>query len=171
MRRLIVSGDDLGLHPGINAGVVRCHREGIVTSASLCTNGGAFEDAVALDELMHAHPEPRDAFAAFEAERRPNATAIQDMALENYIEMRDLVDDPDFLLKKQVERALAERNPDRFVPRYGMVMFRRLPYALAQARGVVQWRILGELTHGRARLDEVELARGDALVRERLAPL
>jgi len=47
VRRLIVSGDDLGLHPGINAGVVRCHREGIVTSASLCANGGAFEDAVA----------------------------------------------------------------------------------------------------------------------------
>ena len=46
MRRLIVSGDDLGLHPGINAGVVRCHREGIVTSASLCANGAAFEDAV-----------------------------------------------------------------------------------------------------------------------------
>lgn len=47
MRRLIVSGDDLGLHPGINAGVVRCHLEGIVTSASLCPNGAAFEDAVA----------------------------------------------------------------------------------------------------------------------------
>ena len=46
MRRLIVSGDDLGLHPGINAGVVRCHLEGIVTSASLCPNGKAFEDAV-----------------------------------------------------------------------------------------------------------------------------
>ena len=47
MRRLIVSGDDLGLHPGINAGVLRGHREGIVTSASLCPNGAAFEDAVA----------------------------------------------------------------------------------------------------------------------------
>jgi hopanoid biosynthesis associated protein HpnK len=47
LRRLIVSGDDLGLHPGINAGVLRCHREGIVTSASLCPNGAAFEDAVA----------------------------------------------------------------------------------------------------------------------------
>jgi hopanoid biosynthesis associated protein HpnK len=47
MRRLIVSGDDLGLHPGINAGVVRCHLQGIVTSASLCANGGAFADAVA----------------------------------------------------------------------------------------------------------------------------
>ena len=47
MRRLIVSGDDLGLHPGINAGVLRCHREGIVTSTSLCPSGVAFEDAVA----------------------------------------------------------------------------------------------------------------------------
>jgi hopanoid biosynthesis associated protein HpnK len=47
VRRLIVSGDDLGLHPGINAGVVRCHLEGIVTSASLCPNGAAFEGAVA----------------------------------------------------------------------------------------------------------------------------
>jgi hopanoid biosynthesis associated protein HpnK len=46
VRRLIVSGDDLGLHRGINAGVLRCHREGIVTSASLCPNGAAFEDAV-----------------------------------------------------------------------------------------------------------------------------
>jgi hopanoid biosynthesis associated protein HpnK len=47
VRRLIVSGDDLGLHPGINAGVLRCHHEGIVTSASLCPSGAAFEDAVA----------------------------------------------------------------------------------------------------------------------------
>jgi hopanoid biosynthesis associated protein HpnK len=46
VRRLIVSADDLGLHPGINAGVVRCHLEGIVTNASLCPNGAAFEDAV-----------------------------------------------------------------------------------------------------------------------------
>jgi len=47
VRRLIVSGDDVGLHPGINAGVLRCHREGIVTSASVCPSGAAFEDAVA----------------------------------------------------------------------------------------------------------------------------
>lgn len=54
MRRLIVSGDDLGLHPGINAGIVRCHREGILTSASLCPNGAAFADAVA---ALRAAPE------------------------------------------------------------------------------------------------------------------
>jgi hopanoid biosynthesis associated protein HpnK len=43
-----VNADDLGLHPGINAGIVQAHRDGIVTSASLSSNGAAFEDAVAL---------------------------------------------------------------------------------------------------------------------------
>ena len=46
MKRLIVNADDLGLHEGINAGVRHAHHEGIVTSASLCANGAAFEDAV-----------------------------------------------------------------------------------------------------------------------------
>jgi hopanoid biosynthesis associated protein HpnK len=46
--RLIVNADDLGLHPGINAGVVRAHREGIVTAASLSPNGAALDDAVRL---------------------------------------------------------------------------------------------------------------------------
>jgi hopanoid biosynthesis associated protein HpnK len=48
MRRLIVNADDMGLHPGINAGILRCHREGIVTSASLSPNGVAFEEACGL---------------------------------------------------------------------------------------------------------------------------
>jgi len=46
VKSLIVNADDLGLHPGINAGVLRCHRDGIVTSASLSANGAAFEEAV-----------------------------------------------------------------------------------------------------------------------------
>jgi predicted glycoside hydrolase/deacetylase ChbG (UPF0249 family) len=44
-RRLIVNADDMGLHRGINAGILRCHRDGIVTSASLCAGGAAFDDA------------------------------------------------------------------------------------------------------------------------------
>ena len=47
MRRLIVNADDLGLHPGINDGILRAHREGVVTSASLSSNGAAFDHAVA----------------------------------------------------------------------------------------------------------------------------
>jgi len=46
--RLIVNADDLGLHPGINAGVLKAHLDGIVTSASLSPNGAAFEDAAGL---------------------------------------------------------------------------------------------------------------------------
>ena len=47
-RHLIVNADDLGLHRGINAGILKAHRDGIVTSASLSANGAAFEDAVGL---------------------------------------------------------------------------------------------------------------------------
>ena len=131
----------------------------------------AFEDCSALDALFARGGDVGSIFEEFEATRRPDCEAIADMALENYVEMRDLVDDAGFLLRKQVERALADRHPGVFVPRYAMVTFRRTPYAVAKRRGAVQWAILDELARGKARLDEVDLARGDALVRERLVPL
>ena len=52
-RRLIVSADDFGLSPGVNAGIVRAHHDGILTNASLMVNGAAFDEAV---ELAHATP-------------------------------------------------------------------------------------------------------------------
>lgn len=128
----------------------------------------AFEDCVALDALLAAAPDLESAFARFEALRKPNADAIADMAIENYVEMRDLVDDADFLLKKQVERALAERLPGLFVPRYSLVSFTTTPYAEAKARGAAQWAIIEEIARGTATLAEVDLDRGVALARERL---
>jgi kynurenine 3-monooxygenase len=131
----------------------------------------AFEDCTALDRCIAGAPDWESAFADFEAERRPNAEAIQAMALENYVEMRDQVDDARFLLQRQLERVLAERHPGRFVPRYAMVTFSRIPYAVARARGAVQRAILVESTDGVETLDAVDLARADALVLARLAPL
>jgi kynurenine 3-monooxygenase len=131
----------------------------------------AFEDCVALDRHIAAAPDFETAFAGFEAERRPNAEAIQAMALENYIEMRDRVDDADFLLQRALERVLAERHPGVFVPRYSMVSFLRVPYATAFERGRVQRQILVESTRGCTSLDDVDLAAADARVRERLAGL
>ena len=94
------------------------------------------------------------------------------MALENYIEMRDQVDDADFLRQRQLERILAERHPGRFVPRYSMVSFLRVPYATAQARGKIQRQILIECCAGLDfRSIEVDLAAADALVRQRLTLL
>jgi predicted glycoside hydrolase/deacetylase ChbG (UPF0249 family) len=47
MKQLIVTADDVGLHPGMTAGAIRAHREGIVTACSVVANGEAFDDAVA----------------------------------------------------------------------------------------------------------------------------
>lgn len=131
----------------------------------------AFEDCVALAEHLDAHADRAAAFAAFQAERLPNARAIQAMALENYLEMRDRVDDDDYLLQRALERVLAERHPDRFMPRYAMVTFHRLPYATAYERGRQQRELLVELTRGHDTLDTLDWSAVDALVRERLAPL
>jgi kynurenine 3-monooxygenase len=128
----------------------------------------AFEDCVALAGHLEANPDPAKAFAAFEAERRPNAQAIQAMALENYLEMRARVDDADFLLQRALERQLAERHPQRFVPRYAMVTFRRLPYATAFERGQVQRDLLVEATRGRDSLDAIDWDWLDAEVERRL---
>jgi kynurenine 3-monooxygenase len=131
----------------------------------------AFEDCVALARHLDAADDLAAAFDAFERERRPNAAAIQAMALENYLEMRERVDDSDYLLQRALELRLAERHPDRFVPRYTMVTFRRLPYATAFERGRIQRGLLVEATAGRDTLDGLDWAWLDAEVERRLEPL
>ena len=131
----------------------------------------AFEDCVSLARHLDSSSDVASAFAAFEAERRPNAQAIQAMALENYVEMRDQVDDADFLRQRQLERILAERHPGRFVPRYSMVSFLRVPYATAYQRGKLQRQILVECTRGVGSIDQVDLAAADAMVLQGLSLL
>lgn len=128
----------------------------------------AFEDCVALARQLEAQADIGDAFAAFERERQPNALAIQHMALENYLEMRDKVDDPAFLLQRELERVLQERHPGRFVPHYSMVTFMLIPYATALARSEIQRQILVEATQGMQSLDGVDWAALDARVLARL---
>ncbi|MDC8011714.1 FAD-dependent oxidoreductase [Tahibacter soli] len=131
-----------------------------------------FEDAVELAELMEGGiADPAAVFAEFERRRKPNADAIAAMALDNYVEMRDRVDDADFLLRRALERTLAARHPGRFVPRYWMVTFSRLPYAVAYARGDIQLDLLRRLTAGKRNIDEIDLDAADALVVDTLDPL
>ena len=131
----------------------------------------AFEDCVALARQLLSHNDRADAFAAFEAERKPNAEAIQAMALENYIEMRDRVDDADFLLQRELERALQDRHPGRFVPHYSMVTFMLIPYALAHQRSEIQRRILIDATRGCDSLAQIDWNAVDAAVTQRLSVL
>jgi kynurenine 3-monooxygenase len=106
----------------------------------------AFEDCVAFDELLDTHDDWPTLFAEFERRRKPNADAIARMALENYVEMRDTVLDPRFQRHKALAVELEKRFPDRFIPRYSMVMFHpEIPYAEALRRGAIQSEILRQL--------------------------
>ncbi|MBI5116810.1 ChbG/HpnK family deacetylase [Candidatus Poribacteria bacterium] len=53
LKALIINADDFGLEKEVNSAIIRAHRQGIVTAASLIANGTAFENAV---ELALEHP-------------------------------------------------------------------------------------------------------------------
>jgi kynurenine 3-monooxygenase len=128
----------------------------------------AFEDCLILDSLMDRHDSWEILFADFERSRVPNTAAIAQMALENYVEMRDSVRDPAYIRRKALAMELERRFPDRFIPRYSMVMFHpEIPYAEALRRGEVQVRILEELDDPSAP-GKLDLHRAQALITERL---
>ncbi len=131
----------------------------------------AFEDCVVLARCLAGHADTAAAFAAFETERRPNASAIQQMALDNYLEMRDRVADPSYLLQRELEQALQERWPTRFVPHYTMVTFLHTPYAVALERTRIQQRILADATAGHTTLEHIDWAALERAVHAQLPVL
>lgn len=131
----------------------------------------AFEDCVALARHLLEQDSLAQAFAAFEAERKPNAEAIQQMALENYLEMRDRVADPAFLLQRELEQQLQARWPTRFVPHYTMVTFLHTPYAVALERTELQRRILETATAGHDSLERIDWAALERVVHQQLTVL
>jgi kynurenine 3-monooxygenase len=131
-----------------------------------------FEDAAALARLLVEHHGDTEAtFAAFQAERKPNADAIATMALENYIEMRDSVADPHYLRKRELGTLLAERAPSHYMPRYRMVTFTHLPYAYALERGLAQDTLLEQLLKGHEAVSPVNLDAAVATLKATLPPL
>ena len=172
-------------HPTGIMGTVRCERWAVDDRALLIGDAAhaivpfhgqgmncAFEDCIELDRLIATGENWSDIFRQFELRRRPEATAIADMALENYVEMRDTVRDPRFQLSKQLAFELERRCPDRFIPRYSMVMFHHeIPYSVAQARGRIQAEILERFTASASSLGDIDLAAAAAEVYERLTPL
>jgi kynurenine 3-monooxygenase len=128
----------------------------------------AFEDCTVLDELLDRHGSFDTVFAEFSRSRPADTAAIAQMALENYVEMRDTVRDPTYLRRKALAMELERRFPGRFIPRYSMVMFHpEISYAEALRRGRVQEEILAELDH-RGTAAEVDFALAQALIAERL---
>lgn len=132
-----------------------------------------FEDALALSEWVARHGDDLDAaFAGFARERKPHTDAIAHMSLENYIEMRDSVADPDYIRSRELDRAMVQRHPQRWLPRYAMITFTRIPYAVALQRCRIQTALRRELlqTHDGA-VEQIDLAQLDGRVHALLEPL
>jgi kynurenine 3-monooxygenase len=103
----------------------------------------AFEDCVVLDECLNKFPDNRErAFADYFKHRKENADALADLAIGNFIEMRDKTASRTFRAKKKLDHLLEVALPDVYLPLYTMVTFTRVPYARAARRARLQDRIL-----------------------------
>ncbi|MGB3618766.1 MAG: NAD(P)/FAD-dependent oxidoreductase [Catalinimonas sp.] len=121
-----------------------------------------FEDCRVLNDLMDQHAAWPALLDAYQHRRKPSADAIAELALRNFVEMRDRVADPEFLHQKELEAQLHAAHPDEWLPLYSMVTFSHLPYEEALRRGKAQ----GELM--RRVMREHDGAPDDVLLREAL---
>lgn len=127
-----------------------------------------FEDCTELSNILDQHgqtPDWEQVFDALQHARKPNTDAIADLALENFVEMRDTTSDPKFQLKKDIGFALENRFPGQFIPRYSMIVFHpEIPYAEAQRRGKIQDQILDELCANIQSADQTDWRHAQQLI-------
>ena len=91
-----------------------------------------FEDCTVLSELMDKYGDDWNVILhLYENRRRPNGDAVAQLALLNFIEMRDKVADPRFLERKKIEKELGKLYPEQFISVYEMVSFSHIPYSTA----------------------------------------
>jgi len=103
----------------------------------------AFEDCVVLDECLAESPDNRErAFVEYFVKRKENADALADLAIENFIEMRDKTASRTFRAKKKLDHFLEALLPGVYLPLYTMVTFTRIPYAAAARRARLHDRIV-----------------------------
>jgi len=106
-----------------------------------------FEDCRILDELIEQHGEDwKEILQQYQKLRKPDGDAIADLAINNFIEMRDRTADPKFLLQKKIEARLHEKYPDKWIPAYTQVTFSpHIRYSEALERGQKQEAIMQEV--------------------------
>ena len=105
-----------------------------------------FEDCYLLNKMIDScNGNWQDILPRFQTERKPDADAIADLAIQNFLEMRDKVADERFLLRKKIEGKLNELYPEKWIPLYSMVTFSDIRYADALAIGKRQEAIMDEV--------------------------
>ena len=106
-----------------------------------------FEDCVVLNELVTKHKDDWDKiFPEYESLRKPDADAIADLAIANFVEMRDKTADPKFLLQKKIEAQFSQKHPDKWIPLYSMVTYTpSIRYSKALSEGKKQQAIMDKI--------------------------
>ncbi|MFD1096702.1 FAD-dependent oxidoreductase [Salegentibacter chungangensis] len=105
-----------------------------------------FEDIQVLYRKMEKYGDDWERiFREYETERKPNGDAIAELSYRNFIEMSSKTADPDFLLRKKIEKHFSDRHPELWVPLYSRVTFSDKPYAEALAIGDRQRKIMDEV--------------------------
>jgi kynurenine 3-monooxygenase len=106
-----------------------------------------FEDCVVLNNLIEKHKEdwPK-ILQEYQTLRKPDGDAIADLAIMNFVEMRDKTADPKFLLQKKIEARFSEKYPDKWIPLYSMVTYSpHIRYSTALKEGLRQEAIMQEI--------------------------
>jgi kynurenine 3-monooxygenase len=106
-----------------------------------------FEDCRILDELIDQYGSDwKTILQEYQLNRKPDADAIADMAVNNFIEMREKTADPKFLLQKKIEARLHEKYPEKWIPAYSQVTFSpHIRYSEALKQGQRQEAIMQEI--------------------------
>lgn len=105
-----------------------------------------FEDCHELNLLLNKHSDDWEkTLAEYQELRKKDGDAIADLALHNFVEMRDLVADEKFLVQKKIEAKLHEKFPEKWIPLYSMVTFSNLRYSEAFEIGKKQQAIMDEV--------------------------
>ncbi|MFU8804109.1 MAG: FAD-dependent oxidoreductase [Bradymonadaceae bacterium] len=176
--------DDFWAHPVGSLGTVRAapwHLDGRVLLVGDAAHGivpffgqglnSGFEDCSVLNDLLNEHDSLDAVFETFSRTRKPDADAIADMALENFVEMSEKVGLPGFLMRKKVEAILERELGPLYRSRYAMVMYSHIPYHVAFEIGEVQKEILVELSRDLEAPEDVDIDAARRLIESRLQPL
>jgi kynurenine 3-monooxygenase len=122
-----------------------------------------FEDCRVLYDLVTQNGSLKASLQEYQKLRKPAGDAVGQLALQNFIEMRDLVNDKKFLLRKKIEAKIHQKIPG-YLPLYTMVTFSDLPYHEALEKGKKQDQLMEEIM----KLENVEAFSEDKGVWEKI---
>ena len=106
-----------------------------------------FEDCAVLHDVMQTHKgDWKKILAEYQTLRKPDGDAISDLALANFVEMRDKVADTKFIAQKKLEAQFHAKHPEKWIPAYSMVTFSpEMRYSTALQKGIEQQRIMDKV--------------------------